>query len=568
MNIKNTILGLYHIDIDEVNLIKLYQIKDPNISSDELEKKIQQARKRWSQGANSPDDAVAARDKARLAQADTYEKILRNKKYLSELYEYHKKGGPSDAASSKFAKDFFTSLKGVNKNISQKDFNFFMQYFREERKNEKSILEMLKSEFRAITLMPCSFNDDEEGQSQKNSTPGVVQTRFHKDTLCLLHKCELQYGKVQQSEFLFQKYPNLTYPMYDFLRIEQAGFAEFSMYIDGTVQEVFTCRQNDSANNAAYTPLTEFYNTWKDILKRGDVRENFSTFKLLIKYPKLTPYLYLAEEINIPFLELLVKTFRDEYNFYKLEEFLFVYFKPLADGKHYSFSMDKKLEALLKKIDVNPDTAPQDSQRRNAAAKRRQLIPWPLHILRFLATWPICLVQLLFEIFRFFVINTKELYGILAVFFTVFFAHVFNEVSIFETAWHLINNFRECVADVVYAAARTYDFSVFSFILGLLFLFVQYAFKFALAPAICTRFMLALVEGLDRNIDLEGLHLTFIRIQEKIEQKLIYHYKKMGSRLYSKMIRPIVANLIGTLGVILVLLLVVSLFNFLRSSVF
>ena len=80
MNLKKTILDQYQIDIDEINLIKLYKIEEPDVSSDELEKKLAAARKKWIQGANSPNEKFAARDKARLAQADVFEEILRNKK--------------------------------------------------------------------------------------------------------------------------------------------------------------------------------------------------------------------------------------------------------------------------------------------------------------------------------------------------------------------------------------------------------------------------------------------------------------------------------------------------------
>lgn len=567
MSIRNTILKNYNIDIDKVNIIKLYKIDDPNISSSELEKKFETTRKRWEQGTNSPNDMVASRNREQLAQADTFESILRNKKHLRELFAYYKNGGNSDNTSSEFARKFFTTIKDVNKNITQKEFNFFMQYFREERKNEKSILEMLKSEFRAITLKPSSFDDDEESQSEKNSVPGVIQTRFHKDSLCLLHKCELQYQDLQKSEFLFRKYPELTHPLYDFLKLENLDATEFTMVVDKAVQDVFTNRQNDSANNAAYIPISEFYNTWRDLLKRGDVTENFSAFKLLIQYPKLTPYLYLAEHVNIEFLELLVKTFRDEYNFYQLEDFLFSYFKPLADGKHYSFIVDKKLENLLKKVGKNPDAAAQDAVHRSLAARRRKMIPLPLQVLRLLATWPICLVQLLFEAFRFTIINTQKLYGILAILSTVFFAHVFNDVSIFTELWNLVFDFRSSVADVVYAAARTYDFSIFSFFLGMVFMLVQFAFKFAFAPAVFTRFAVALAEALYRNIDLEGYHKTFQSIQSEIERKLIYHYKKMGRKLYSRMMKPIFANVVTTVAVAFAILLVISLFNFISGSI-
>lgn len=566
MNIKKTILEQYQVDIDEINLIKLYKIEDTNIKADELEKKLSVTRKKWVQGANSPNEMIASRDKARLAQADIFEEILRNKKYLQALYDYHKKGGSTDNSAAEFAKDFFTSLKGVNKSISQKDFNFFMQYFREERKNEKAILEMLKKEFRAVTLKTASNEDEEEQQREQNKQRGIAQTRFHKDSICLLHKIETQYANLQKSTFLQRKYPDLNRSLYDFLKVDTKSGTDFSMYIDGIAQEVFNTRQNDSVNSNEYIPLSEFYNTWKDLLKRSDVAENFVAFKKLIQYPKITPYLYLAENVDIAFLEKLVKMVRDEYGFSCLDDFLFLYFKPLADGKHYSFTLDKKLETLLKKVDKNPEMTEQDAQRRNAAAKRRKMIPLLLHILRFLATWPIYLVQLLFESFRFFVLNVQKLSWVNMIFSTVLCAHIFNNVSIFQAIADILMNFGNSVEEIVYAAARTYDFNNFSFILGALFLVVQFAFKYALAPALITQFMYSLTRELDRCVDLMGFHKTFQNIQQSIEQQILYHYKKMGKRLYSKMIFPAIANIFTTIAVFLLALIIISLINFLGSS--
>lgn len=563
MSIKNTILDNYQINIDEINLIKLYKIESADIKTEELEKKLAATRKKWVQGANSPNETIASRDKARLAKADVFEEILRNKEYLKALYDYYNNGG-ADNSASEFAKEFFTSLKGVNKSISQKDFNFFMQYFSEERKNEKAILEMLKKEFHAVTLKNASREDEEE-QAEKSRKTGIAQTRFHKDSICLLHKIETQYAAMQKSPFLQRKYPELNRPLFDFLAVESKSATEFLMYVDGAVQEVFNARQNDSANSNEYIPLSEFYNNWKDLLKRPDAAENFYAFKMLIQYPKLTPYLYLAENVDIAFLEMLVKMVRSEYGFGGLDDFLFRYFKPLADGKHYSFTLDKKLEAKLKKVDKNPEAEEREAQRRGAAAKRRKMIPLPLQLLRLLATWPVCLVQLLFEAFRFMVVNIQHLIWVVMLFLTVAWGH-FPSASLFSGIGYVITNFRELVEDVVYSVANTYSFNNIAFIFGGLCVIAEFAYTYLLLPALVTQFLYLFVRELDRSVDLMGFHKTFQNIQQSIEQKILYHYKKMGNRLYKKMVFPIVANILTTIAVIVLLLIIISLINFLASS--
>lgn len=567
MNIKKTILDQYQIDIDKVNIIKIYKLESADISPDELKKKMAAMRKKWEQGATSTNDTIAERDKKRLALADKFEQILTNKKYLKELFDYYNGGGKEDnSEATEFAKAFFTTLKGANKTISQKDFDFFMQYFREEqKKNEKAILEMLKKEFHAVHLKRSGSDEEEKKEEDSGKASVIAQTRFHRDSVCLLRKCEKKYLQMQQSPFLLKKYPDLSSSMYEFLRLDSKSAMDFNMFVDGAVQAVFTARQNDSANSDEYIPFTEFYNIWKDLMKRKDVSENFSAFKKLIRYPALTPYMFLAEDVDIAFLETLVKMVQSEYGF-TLDDFLFVYFKPLAEGRHYSFTLDKKLEAKLKKISKNPEAAEQEAQRRSAKAGRRKMIPLPLHILRFLATWPVGLVQLLFESFRFMVVNIQKLIWVVFLFLTLIFSHMLGG-SLFAILAEIIKGFPGHVSDIIYAAANTYDFNVLSFILGSVFLVVKFAFRNFLVPALITQFLYIYVRGLDRLVDLAGFHRTFQNIQQSIDQQILQHYKKVGKGIYVKMIYPILANILTPVAVATVIGLIIALIRFLGSEV-
>ena len=571
MNIRNVILDTYAIDIKETKLLELYKIESPDISPDALEQKLAMFRQKWQSGANNPNERVAERNKKHLANADAYEAILRNKKYLKALFDFYKKGGDDeDNDATAFAREFFTALKGAGKTISQKDYNFFMQYFSEERKNEKAILEMLKKDFHAITLKKASGSSEDEPETEpqeKKKGVAIVQTRFHKDSLSLLHKTEGQYAVVQKSQFLMKKYPELSRTMYDFLKMDSMDGSEFAGHLKELADDVFNVRQNDSSNSDEYIPMLEFYRTWRELTQRPDVAGNFFAFKKLTQYPKLTPYLYMADEVNLAYLEMLLKMVRDDYGFLGMDDFLFAYFKPLADGKHYSFTLDKKLEARLKKIGVNPEAVAQDAQRRHAAAKRRAMIPLPLQILRILATWPLCLVQLLFESVRFMVVNVQKLLWAIAIFATVFCTRASFGISIFEALGDVAMNFGQYVGEVVYSVIETTEFNVLTFILGALYLVVKFAVHVLFVPAIFTLFMRSLAKELDRNIDLMGYHKTFQQMQQTIEQQLLYHYKKMGKRIYGKMIWPIAANILTPVAVVLAVVLLIVLIKFLGSNV-
>ena len=566
MNLKTTIQQQYGFDIDKINVPKMYKVDRADLPADELEKKIAACRRRWTMSVNGPNEQYAARDQAHLDKADSYEAILRDRRMLKALLDYYgKKGEADEGASCETARKFFSALKEVNNSVSQKDFNFYMLYFPEERKNEKAIIEMLSKEFKAVALKPCSFSDEEEGEGKTKSS-GMQQTRFQKESLSLLHKCELQYQQLQQSDFLKEKYPALSKTFYDFLRLDEVDETEFAMFIDSATQEVFNRRQNDASHGNEYIPLTVYFNTWKDILKHNDVTGNFHMFKKLVRYPLFTPYLYLAEDVNQSFLEALLKQTRDVYNFGGLNDFLYLYFKPLADGRHYSFTLDKKLEALLKRIDQHPEDAEREKKRSSAAAKRRKMIPLPLQILRFCATWPIYLVQFIFESFRFTVINMQKLAWIIGVFFSLTFSQLITGNSLFSNLWALITLLPDEVASQVQSMAGTADVNNFAMIIGGLAVVLELAIAFVLVPLLCTMFLYYLAKDLDQSIDLMGYHKTFQFIQQTIEKKLLQAYKKLGKKLYAKMIWPILANILTVAVLVGAVLLIFGLFNFLGAD--
>lgn len=571
MNIKDTIQRQYNIDIDKVNLPKLYKIDRADISPDELEKKFAACRKRWTMSVNGANETFAERDQVHLDNAASYEAILRDKRYLKALLDYYSKGAGSPeaaaAANVEFARSFFTTLKDTNNSVTQKDFDFFMHYFREERKNQEAIKTMLEKEFKAIALKAPSYAKEEaDAGESKSKLPGLEQTRFQKESLSLLHKSELQYADLQKSEFLRQKYPALNQTFYDFLRLDEFDETEFAMHVDTAVQEVFTRRQNDSTHNAEYIPLTEYYNTWKDLLKQNDVVSNFHMFKKLARYPKFTPYLFLAEDVNIKFLETLLRMMRDEYNFSSLNDFLYFYFKPLAEGRHYSFSMDKKLEAMIKQISAHPEDSARESKRNSAAAKRRKMIPLPLQILRLMATWPLMLLQLIFETFRFAVVNMQKLAWIVGLMLSLFFSHVMTGNSLFVNLWELVTMFPEKAAKMTEGIVGTANYNNFTLICGSLLTIVDQLGGLILVPVLITLFLYYLAKDLDQSIDLMGYHKTFLNIQQIIEQKLLFHYKKLGNRIYVRMIWPVLANILTIAVIGLIIYLIFALFGFLSAD--
>ena len=110
MDIKSTIKQKYELDIDTINLLKLYKIEDINISEQELHIKFSDIRQRWQQSANGTFEKAAERDRTHLQNADKYEKILLDKKLLKSLFSYYK-NDKTDEETTAFAKKFFDFLK-------------------------------------------------------------------------------------------------------------------------------------------------------------------------------------------------------------------------------------------------------------------------------------------------------------------------------------------------------------------------------------------------------------------------------------------------------------------------
>ena len=87
-DIKEKIKTRFGIDIAAENIFKLYKIDSADISPAELETKIADTRKRWNISINGANEKFAARDKARLEKADSYEAILRDPKARQEVFAF------------------------------------------------------------------------------------------------------------------------------------------------------------------------------------------------------------------------------------------------------------------------------------------------------------------------------------------------------------------------------------------------------------------------------------------------------------------------------------------------
>ncbi len=122
-DIQSKILNKYKIDIAQENIFKLYKIDSADISSQDLERKIQETRKRWTTSINGANEKNAERDRARLEKADKYEAILKDDKLRKEVFHFYNKPAGSSAGegtgsvdgATGFAKEYFELVATTKK---------------------------------------------------------------------------------------------------------------------------------------------------------------------------------------------------------------------------------------------------------------------------------------------------------------------------------------------------------------------------------------------------------------------------------------------------------------------
>ena len=115
-DIRSKIKDKYKIDLAEENIIKLYGIKDANISDSELRNKFSETRKKWENSVKMGTEKAAKRDQARLDKAGVYETILLDKKLFGEVFAYYNKSGSGEGSSQvESARQYFKLIATTKK---------------------------------------------------------------------------------------------------------------------------------------------------------------------------------------------------------------------------------------------------------------------------------------------------------------------------------------------------------------------------------------------------------------------------------------------------------------------
>lgn len=406
-DIQSKILSRYGIDIVQENIFKLYKIDCVDISPQDLEAKIQDTHKRWNTSMNGANEKNAERDRTRLEKADKYEVILRNAKLRKEVYNFYNKstggnkgGGVAPGGdSTEFAKEYF-ELVATTKKIKKADVDFFFKYYQSERKNKKAILEMLSKEMKINGLgkegkYPESDEEAEKDGKKKNDASPLIVNLFQEATVLKVRRAIEKYEEASQSNELCQRYPKLQESLYEYLEIRDIEDAkQFADIMSSKGKEVYAVRQE---RGTEYVPLVDMFNILQSISDNQDVVDNIPEFKLLLKYPKLTPYMFSFVEMKPSTVKGIINVANRDYSFRDDTDFILNYYKPVHDNFGIS---DSGISSIIRKAEkkAKQNKVLNEIDEKLGRNRNKRKISIGAEVIHWLVYWPIFAVYFVFEV--------------------------------------------------------------------------------------------------------------------------------------------------------------------------
>ena len=239
---------------------------------------------------------------------------------------------------------------------------------------------------------------EEEGKKKKGP---IIVNLFQEATVLKIQRALEKYTEAAASNELCARYPKLRESFYNFLEIDKisdaAGFLEL---VSQKGREAFSVRQE---KGAAYVPVVDLFNILQSIAGNSDVVDNFGEFKLLLKYPNLTPYMFAFVDMKPNTLKGMTDVANRDYSFRNEADFIVTYYKPVHDNFGIT---DSSIRPIIRKAERKA------AQNRilNGIDKKlgrdgTRKLPFGAELIHFFAYWPVFLAYFLFEIAR--VVFTK-----------------------------------------------------------------------------------------------------------------------------------------------------------------
>jgi hypothetical protein len=562
-NIQDKILSKYEIDIAQENIFKLYKIENADISDSDLQAAFDATRKRWNQSINGANEKNAERDRARLEKADKYEAILKDKKLRKEVFAFYngetkqskKQGASVDGID--FAREYFKLLE-TSKKIKKEDVDFFFDYYPAERKNKKAILEMLTKELKLHGLgkeeqySEESNDNGPEGKKKDASSP-LIMNLFQKATVYKLRKCVEFFTTAAQSNEVSLKYPAVRDSIYNFLDLKNVDdISSFKDKVNEGSKEVYQVRQERGTD---FVPLVDMFNTLKEMVEYRDVVDNFEEFKLLLKYPSLTPYMYSFVEMKPNTMKGIINVANREYSFRDDADFILNYYNPVHDN--FGISNSAGLSSMLRRAEKKAaaNKAVNYVGEKLGLDKKRQ-VSIGAEIIYGATYFPIFMVYFVFEVF-------KAIFTELHKFAIPVFALVFGLLNWLLPKALDVDNL--LILRLIFSKAKWTEYlSEFwgepiinggEMIAGSLMSILILLALYFLPSWFFARFVSEAAEDLNKRYDWIGYERTFQAIFQQIRQKAVADYTANKELFVKKKIPSVIVNVVSLIVVIALVIL-------------
>lgn len=561
-DIHDKILRKYGIDISRENILKLYKVDSPDISPQELDAKIQDTRKRWTTSVNGANEKNAERDRARLEKADKFEAVLKDVKLRKEVFNYYNKpagtsggGATPESGSTGFAKEYF-ELVATTKKIKKADVDFFFKYYQAERKNKKAILEMLSKELKVNGLGKeekyADENDttDEEGKKKDESSPLIVNL-FQEATVLKIRRAVEKFEEVSVNDEICRRYPDIRNGLYDFLKIKDVEDAkQFTEIMTARGKEVYAIRQE---RGTEYVPLVDMFNILQSIGEYQDVVDNIAEFKLLLKYPNLTPYMFAFVDMKPGTVKGIVNIANREYAFRDDTDFILNYYKPVHDNFGIS---DSSIGTILHKAEkkARQNKVLNNIDEKLGRKKKRRKISFGAEIIHWLVYWPIFAAYFIFEV-------SKTIFTVLHRLTIPFFVLLFGLESWLLPNYGIDNllvlrklffkdQWMAYIQDFLEVAGENTTEWVLLSLIAILMLFAVYI----IPPLIVSYFISEFADDFNKRFDWVGLERTFKEIIRILKMKTEEQYLANKKTFAKQKIGKIILNLV-CVGVIIAIVI-------------
>ncbi len=406
---------------------------------------------------------------------------------------------------------------------------------------------MLEKEFGVKGTAQLSEAKEQTKEGNKKAgeitTPnGIVVNLFQKDTVLDIKKCTDNCKTVSDDEQVCKDYPGLKGGMHEFLNLEEMNTPqEFSEAVSQSRSSVYDRRQE---KGHAYDPLVDFFNGMSEMSQRKDVQDNFGEFKLLVKYPALTPYMYEAETVDENTLEDFFVIAYNEYDFYDLDEFLSEYFLQVYDNFNIDIS---KIQEIIKKA----------GERNKFFSKLNKIIGFrtklrtsgKVNTIHWLLYWPIALLFMLFELV--YTVTKVAKKSMARNFFTILaveaivFPLFFHQNTLLTLFWppSMVNIFESQMGGSV-------KINVFTLVPLVVIDYAAQGFNYVLPALFFSLLLYDGGRGFYKMFDWVGIERTFKNIFKLLSFKTEEEYSKIKEGVVAKYVPGVIANLIS-LGIVL-----------------